>query len=105
MPQFSKFFCSQEKKRLRKERQKLREKLGEEACPIKPMKTLENTREKDETMIHPDDQEVLMDAESDEMADYFKLKRSPKVLLTTCDTARSVSFTYMNFFSVQFLVR
>ena len=56
------------------------------------MKTLENTREKDETMVHPDDQEVLMDAETDEMAGYFKLKQAPKVLLTTCDTARSVRY-------------
>jgi len=75
---------------LRKQRRLLREKLGDAAPPLKPPKTLENQREKDDTMVHPEDQEVFLDEETDEMEGYFKLKQTPKVLLTTSEKPTGV---------------
>ena len=41
-------------------------------------------------MVHPEDQEVLLDEETDEMEGYFKLKQAPKVLLTTSEKPTGV---------------
>jgi len=42
-------------------------------------------RVKDETMINPDDEEVLQDAMTDEFAQTFSGDKIPKVLFTTCN--------------------
>ena len=44
--------------------------------------TLENTREPDETIVLPDDDEVLQDEKTDEMAPYFERQTTPKILIT-----------------------
>ncbi|CAI2185013.1 9698_t:CDS:2 [Funneliformis geosporum] len=46
-------------------------------------KTLENTREFDETIVEPEDTEILEDENSDEFSLYFKEGVSPKLLITT----------------------
>ncbi|CAG8553042.1 5352_t:CDS:2, partial [Scutellospora calospora] len=46
-------------------------------------KTLENTRELDETIVDPDDSEVCKDEESDEFFTYFREGIAPKILITT----------------------
>jgi len=46
-------------------------------------RTLENTREFDETMVSPDDEEVLQDELHDEFAEHFSGKSEPKVIITT----------------------
>ncbi|PSC71393.1 Ribosome production factor 1 isoform A [Micractinium conductrix] len=46
-------------------------------------KTIENTREKDETTVQPEDAEVAADEDQDEFAEHFKRIRPPNVLITT----------------------
>lgn len=78
----------QEKSKLKlKRRQKI--KKDEEENPEQKLerleknvpKTIENTREKDETIV-VDDAEVFQDEDCDEFASYFN-GMSPKILLTT----------------------
>lgn len=44
-------------------------------------RTLENTRVPDETIVLPDDEEVLQDEKTDELSTYFDRKIIPKVLI------------------------
>ncbi|KJE97812.1 hypothetical protein CAOG_09134 [Capsaspora owczarzaki ATCC 30864] len=70
----------------RKERdQKLAERrqLGDAAPPKEVPKTIESTREFDETIVNPDDQEVVEDEAMDEFANYFNGETLPKLLITT----------------------
>lgn len=53
-------------------------------------KTLETLRERDETTVVGEDEEVLLDQEADELAPYFDRKTVPKILITTSDKARKV---------------
>lgn len=46
-------------------------------------RTLENTREVDETVVQPDDEEVLQDEEEDEFQAYFAGEKKPKLFITT----------------------
>ncbi len=50
-----------------KEAEKEAEQLGQEPVRKVP-RTIENTREKDETTVQPDDQEVIADEQQDEFA-------------------------------------
>eukprot|EP01135_Chromosphaera_perkinsii_P003558 Nk52_evm16s248 gene=Nk52_evmTU16s248 len=71
-----------EKKASRQKRKREEEQLGDAAPPKQIPRTIENTREFDETVVDPEDEEVQIDEESDEFADYFK-GRIPKILITT----------------------
>ena len=52
-------------------------------APPKPIpRTLETTREPDETIVFPDDEEILQDEMTDEMAPYFNRLTTPKILIT-----------------------
>lgn len=73
------------KKVERKKRQKEYESLGENAPPKKAPRTLENTREPDSTMVDPEDEEVKLDVQMDEMAPFFNRETEPKILITTGD--------------------
>ncbi|CAG8547739.1 7208_t:CDS:2 [Paraglomus brasilianum] len=55
-------------------------------------KTLESTREFDETIVPPDDLEVIEDETSDEFASYFREGHSPKLLITTSKVASKASY-------------
>lgn len=81
------------KQKEKRERQKKRKKeemaLGDKAPPRKVPKTIESTRVYDETMVDPQDEEVLFDEASDEMAPYFNRETSPKILITTADRPKS----------------
>jgi len=85
---------AQKKLEMRKQRKK-----EEEADPSKKEerlkknipKTLENTREFDETIVDVDDEEVMQDEETDEFAEYFNGK-TPKILITT--SRKSTPNTY-----------
>ncbi|CAI8035477.1 Ribosome production factor 1 [Geodia barretti] len=72
-----------EKRERREQRQKEREKLGEDAPPKLEPRTIENTRVVDETVVVPDDEEVIQDEKTDEFAGYFDHRVTPKVLLLT----------------------
>eukprot|EP01113_Clastostelium_recurvatum_P035269 TRINITY_DN4898_c0_g1_i3.p1 TRINITY_DN4898_c0_g1~~TRINITY_DN4898_c0_g1_i3.p1 ORF type:complete len:317 (-),score=60.55 TRINITY_DN4898_c0_g1_i3:12-962(-) len=67
----------------RKRRVKEREALGEKAPPKKVARTIENTREADDTMVVPGDEEVLADEHTDEFAGCFEAKKEPRILITT----------------------
>lgn len=61
----------QDRLKRRKEEEKAIQ-LGLEPPPRKLQKTIENTREKDETMVQPDDEEVAADEDEDEFAEHFR---------------------------------
>ncbi|XP_048328199.2 uncharacterized protein LOC107403898 isoform X1 [Ziziphus jujuba] len=58
--------------------------LGEEPPPKKIPRTIENTRELDETVCRPDDEELFAGNDADEFSSILKYGRTPKVLITTC---------------------
>lgn len=72
------------KRELRKKRSKEAEALGEDAQHVKQVpRTLENTREVEDAMVQPDDEEVMADEGEDEFAPYFSDEVRPKILITT----------------------
>lgn len=68
----------------------MRERLGDKAPPKEKPKTLETLREFDETMVDPEDPEVMYDEMHDEMAAYFNRNVTPKVLITISPGAKVV---------------
>ncbi|CAL5229421.1 g12743 [Coccomyxa viridis] len=79
----------------RQEEQLKAEQLGIEGPKRQIPRTIENTREKDVTMIAPDDTEVDADDAQDEFADYFSRQSSPNVLLTTCYKPSKLMFHFL----------
>ena len=47
------------------------EELGDKAPPRQVPRTLDNTRDPDETVVGPEDAEILEDERTDEFSDYF----------------------------------
>jgi ribosome production factor 1 len=88
-----------EKKKLktkeRQQRQKEAEALGDEAPPKQPARTLDNTREKDETIVTAEDEEVKADEAIDEFSDYFSGKMHPKIIITTCLHPTKVMYDFV----------
>ncbi|XP_035699880.1 ribosome production factor 1-like [Branchiostoma floridae] len=84
-----------EKKELQKKKKREAEALGDEAPPKKVPKTIENMRVFDETMVDPQDEEVLHDEAHDEMASYFTRDSRPKVLITSSDRPRSTTTRFL----------
>jgi len=87
-----------EKKARQLERKKAAEALGPDAPPKLVPKTLESTREYDETTVkepnkeqEDEDEEVSADINNDEFKAYFDRAYEPKVLLTSADDPKSVS--------------
>ncbi|EOX95527.1 Ribosomal RNA processing Brix domain protein isoform 2 [Theobroma cacao] len=58
--------------------------LGEEPAPKQIPRTIENTREADETVCMPDDEELFAGNDADEFSSILKRDRTPKILITTC---------------------
>lgn len=75
--------AKKEKKRRREMRDKLEEELGEDAPARKEPKTIETMREKDETTIKNNDEDLIEDVLNDEFASYFSSNIPPKILITT----------------------
>lgn len=73
----------QEKRKIRLERQKEVEALGDAAPPKQVPRTIENTRTADETTVQEDDTEVFNDEKDDEFAPYFNNDKAPKIMITT----------------------
>ncbi|KAK1440370.1 hypothetical protein QVD17_06195 [Tagetes erecta] len=76
-----------EKRKKAKAREALESKaleLGEELPPKKVPRTIENTREADETVCRPDDEELFAGNDADEFSSVLNSQRVPKVLMTTC---------------------
>ena len=82
------------KKKVRVRRAKEEEnnpKLKQNRIEANVPKTLETMRAKDETLVDPEDEEILADEEQDEFASYFTQGIEPKVLITTSKKAHEVS--------------
>ncbi|KAG0469901.1 hypothetical protein HPP92_016601 [Vanilla planifolia] len=58
--------------------------LGEEPPEKKVPRTIENTREPDETVCRPDDVELFASNDTDEFNKILKQETIPKILITTC---------------------
>lgn len=58
--------------------------LGEQVPEKQVPRTIENTREPDETVCRPDDQELFAGNDADEFNAVLKQVVTPKVLITTC---------------------
>ncbi|XP_078431272.1 ribosomal RNA processing Brix domain protein [Wolffia australiana] len=58
--------------------------LGEEPPPKSVPRTIENTREADETVCRSDDEELCATNNADEFSEVLKQDRVPKILITTC---------------------
>lgn len=99
----------QEKKLEKKKRIKSRDaaekralELGEEPPKPKVPRTIENTREADETVCRPDDEELFADNAADEFSAYFSRVQTPKILITTSrfrctivEYAKNQDFTFI----------
>jgi len=70
--------------------------LGEDAPPKQIPKTLDNTREKDESMVEAGDVEVEEEENKDEFAEYFKNEKKPKIMLTTRPRPSRHLFPFMS---------
>ena len=57
--------------------------LGEAPPARKVPRTIENTREADETVAQPDDEELQVDDGEDEFSGHFSREHPPKLLITT----------------------
>jgi len=68
---------------LRKKRQREREELGEDSPPKQVPRTIDSTAKKNEAVVEPNDEEVLLDEEEDEFSDYFNRRQVPKLMITT----------------------
>lgn len=84
---YEKYLLEKKKKKQedRAQKKKLAEELGDDAPPKQIPRTIENTREVDETMVPEDDDEVMQDEALDEFASYFNKEREPKLIITTSD--------------------
>ncbi|KAJ3074146.1 Ribosome production factor 1 [Podochytrium sp. JEL0797] len=71
--------------------------LKEERLAANVPKTLENTREEDETMVDAEDEEVFASEETDEFASYFNGK-PPKIMITTSRRATPATYEFANEF-------
>lgn len=76
------------------EREKLREVLGDAAPEKEVPKTIESTREYDETMVQDNDDEVEHDEAHDEFAQYFNRETTPKVLITMSPFAKKTTWKF-----------
>ncbi|EPS61568.1 hypothetical protein M569_13224 [Genlisea aurea] len=76
-----------EKRKKAKSREALEKRaleLGEDLPPRPVPRTIENTREYDETICKPDDEELFVSNDADEFSSLLKQDIVPKILITTC---------------------
>lgn len=72
------------KKATQLKRRREAEEMGEDAAPKMEPRTIDNTREKEVTMVSPDgDEEVDADERDDEFASIFANEEAPKLMITT----------------------
>lgn len=71
------------KKKIREDRVKEIEALGDKAPPKQMPKTIDNMRKRDETLVQADDLEVLGDEKDDEFSAYYSNEKKPKIMIST----------------------
>jgi len=89
-----------EKRKRQDARRTEREALGDEAPAKLVPKTIDNTREYDETTVggktgEEEDEEVEHDIVNDEFSDYFSKSYEPKVLITSSDNPHSSTIAFI----------
>jgi len=97
------------KKQARLQRQQEHEALGEDAPPKQQPRTLDNTREVDETVVEPEDEEIKGEEAIDEWSKYFDGSAHPKICITTSyrptklmyDFVRELLYVFPNSFYYQ----
>jgi ribosome production factor 1 len=67
--------------KLRRQKQKKREETGEEE--VVKVKTIDNQREKDDTYVDQNDEELKQETQNDEYTSYFNKEYDPQILITT----------------------
>jgi len=87
-----------DRREARKSREKERERLGSEAPPKQEPRTLENSREHDETIVRRGDEAVAEAEQVDEFAGVFSGEVAPKVLVTTGYRATRVTYEFLKDF-------
>nr|XP_045592088.1 probable ribosome production factor 1 [Procambarus clarkii] len=80
-----------EKKAKRKEL----ERLGDDAPPKKQPHTIESLREKDETMVEEEDEELEHEEATDAFSSYFTKSYVPKVLVTCSDNPHTKTIAFI----------
>mmetsp|Transcript_22392 Transcript_22392/g.43911 ORF Transcript_22392/g.43911 Transcript_22392/m.43911 type:complete len:300 (+) Transcript_22392:460-1359(+) len=90
------------KKERKLKRKREAEELGEEAPPKQAPKTLDTEREPDDTVVAPDDNEVIADEEQDEFAEYFSNMKKPKLMITTRPRPSGALFKFISDLMIMF---
>eukprot|EP00124_Ichthyophonus_hoferi_P001168 Ihof_evm9s55 gene=Ihof_evmTU9s55 len=86
---FKKAKKEDKKKRRATNKREAEEAAGDGVAPVRKVpKTIESQRVVEETIVEPDDEEVMNDEATDELAGYFAGDR-PKILITTSQKAIS----------------
>ena len=83
------------KKSLKEQRVKEESSLGELAPPKQVPRTIENSREIDETTVAADDEEVIGDEKDDEFVKYFSNEVKPKLMVTTRPKCSKKLYTFI----------
>ncbi|KAL8622499.1 Ribosome production factor 1 [Nucella lapillus] len=81
-----------EKRKVKLEEKKKKKKEAKEngeTVPKQAPKTLENMRVYDQTMVNPNDEEVMADEATDETSSYHTGQSEPKIMITTNDRPSS----------------
>lgn len=91
-----------EKKKLKKSRRKTRDtaerralELGQAPPPRKIPRTIENTREQDETVARPDDDELQAEDAADEFSAHFNHEYTPKLLITSSRWCSTITIKFI----------
>jgi ribosome production factor 1 len=92
--------AKQDKKRMqaaaRKKRKRDAEDMGDAAPLRQQPRTLDNTREPDDTVVRPTDVEVLDDAQTDGLAQQLASGTNPHILITTCVKPSSLTLSFID---------
>ncbi|XP_045111574.1 probable ribosome production factor 1 [Portunus trituberculatus] len=78
-----------------KEKKKLAAKLGKNAPAKKQPHTIESLREKDDTMVEEEDEELEHEEANDEYASYFTKSYVPKILITCSDNPHTKTIAFI----------
>jgi hypothetical protein len=62
---------------------------------VQKQKTLDNMRESDETVVAPNDEEILADESIDEFSQYFNGEVEPKIIITSCYAPTKVMYEFI----------
>lgn len=76
--------AKEKEKEKEKKKRKQAEENGEPVPERKKQRTLDNTREADETIVEAHDEEVVGDEAIDEFSSYFDGSVEPKIIITSC---------------------